>query len=213
MEYSIANESDAVEDVISLYRGSVEGSSRGFEESVFKYNRKLCGCTTLFEHSKSLPAFTNDDTMRIKYDNETRPCVNKKLLSVLSEKYGYKYHRKIHLGGSGHYNTFILVLNQYSSIPPGVKQWWLTRAMRAGLDSLEADCKTLTHGIPRSDLYDGTQKLTLYSEDASLVFRRIDAFIKEKQIYASAVEKQGLVETVVEQDFKYYKLTFLYYRC
>ncbi|KAG5870164.1 hypothetical protein JTB14_032456 [Gonioctena quinquepunctata] len=56
-------------------------------------------------------------------------------------------------------------------------------------------------------------KVTLYSDDANLVCCRIDAFIKEKRIYAWAVEEQGLLETVVEQDFKYYKLTFLYYRC
>ncbi|KAG5898321.1 hypothetical protein JTB14_023010 [Gonioctena quinquepunctata] len=44
-------------------------------------------------------------------------------------------------------------------------------------------------------------------------FTLIDEFIKEKRIYASAVEEQGLLETVVEQDFKYYKLTYRYYRC
>ncbi|KAG5898319.1 hypothetical protein JTB14_023008 [Gonioctena quinquepunctata] len=79
-------------------------------------------------------------------------------------------------------------------------------------ESLEADSKTRTQGIPRYDLCDGTKTNFIFGRRKPC-FTLIDEFIKEKRIYASAVEEQGLLETVVEQDFKYYKLTYRYYRC
>ncbi|KAG5868765.1 hypothetical protein JTB14_024583 [Gonioctena quinquepunctata] len=106
----------------------------------------------------------------------------------------------------------MLVLSEHTSIPRGVIKWWLTRAMRASLDELDADSKTTTHGVPGVDLCDGSQYLTLYLDDANLVFRRINDYIKQKCLHAATVEEQDL-NTYEDADFQYYKLRYLYYRC
>ncbi|KAG5870183.1 hypothetical protein JTB14_032475 [Gonioctena quinquepunctata] len=55
---------------------------------------------------RSLTAFQMPDTLKIRYVKTTKPCCNTKLLHIVRERYGLKYHREFNLGGSGLHTTF-----------------------------------------------------------------------------------------------------------
>ncbi|XP_045471850.1 uncharacterized protein LOC123678735 [Harmonia axyridis] len=165
--------------------------------------------------SESLVAFNLTDTTRIRYDATTKPCYNYKVLTMLKDNYGFKYHREFHLGGSGNHNTFVIALHESTSIPVGIKQYFIKKVLQAGLDALGPETKTQTHGIPQGICCDGTQSLKLFAEDAPTVWRRVDAFVRDKRTLANDIVESGeeAMHRNYNPDFKFYKVCFMYYRC
>ncbi|KAG5861110.1 hypothetical protein JTB14_026714, partial [Gonioctena quinquepunctata] len=127
----------------------------------------------------SVTAFSTPDVLKIAYNKTTKKCLNSKLLSVLDTKFGYKYHREFQLGGSGIHCTHVLALHKHNKIPTGTKQYFLQHIMRRGLECLEETSKTITHGIPHGDLYDSSETLKLFQDDANIVWRHIDTILTE----------------------------------
>ncbi|XP_045480978.1 uncharacterized protein LOC123685369 [Harmonia axyridis] len=164
---------------------------------------------------RSLVAFNLADTTRIRYDGTTKPCYNYKVLTMLKENYGFKCHREFHLGGSGNHNTFVIALHESAKIPVGIKQYFVKKVLQAGLDALGPETKTQTHGIPQGICCDGTQSLKVFAEDAPTVWRRVDAFVRDKRTLANDIVESG-EETMhrnYNPDFKFYTVCFMYYRC
>ncbi|CAH1106903.1 unnamed protein product [Psylliodes chrysocephalus] len=63
---------------------------------------------------RSLSAFKIAPSMKITFDQTTKPCFNKKLLRNMREDYGLTHYRAFHLGGLGGYVTYVLVMNTSS---------------------------------------------------------------------------------------------------
>ncbi|KAG5865633.1 hypothetical protein JTB14_034610 [Gonioctena quinquepunctata] len=106
------------------------------------------------------------DTLKIRYVKTTKPCCNTKLLHIMRERYGLKYHREFNLGGSGLHTTFLLVLSANSCVPAGARKYFLSCVMQAGIDALDANSETVSHGVPQTDNFDGSQTLKLFAEDS-----------------------------------------------
>ncbi|KAG5876479.1 hypothetical protein JTB14_028953 [Gonioctena quinquepunctata] len=105
------------------------------------------------------------DALKIRYVKTTKPCLNTKLLHILRERYGLKYHREFNLGGSGLHTTFVL----------------------AGIAALDANSKTVSHGVPQSDNFDGSQTLKLFAEDSPTVWRCVDEYSRAKKRYSNDI--------------------------
>ncbi|CAH1110434.1 unnamed protein product [Psylliodes chrysocephalus] len=126
--------------------------------------------------AESLSAFKFPPSMKITFNQTTKPCQNKKLLRYMREEYGLTHYREFHLGGSGDFVTYVLVMGT-SSIPVGSKLYFLNRGLRDGLAKLPLTSKTINHGFP-TGCHETSEHVRLFAEDADIVFHELDAFIK-----------------------------------
>ncbi|KAG5861509.1 hypothetical protein JTB14_030777 [Gonioctena quinquepunctata] len=89
--------------------------------------------------------------------------------------------------------------------------------MQAGIDTLDANSRTVSHGVPQTDNFDGSQTLKLFDEDSSTVWRCLDESLREKKRYANAIYQRYdnnaaavTAATTNDDNFLYYRLSFIY---
>ncbi|CAH1106878.1 unnamed protein product [Psylliodes chrysocephalus] len=148
-------------------------------------------------YNKSLSAFKFPPSMKITFNQTTKPCKKNTI--------------EAHEGGiwidplprilSGwvrrlrHVRTLVLGT---SSIPVGSKLYFLNRAFRVGLSKLSFNSKTLNHGLP-TGCYETSEHVRLFAEDASIVFHELDRFIKVER------ERADLSNNLANLRFFYYR--------
>ncbi|KAG5864626.1 hypothetical protein JTB14_020897 [Gonioctena quinquepunctata] len=121
------------------------------------------------------------EALKMRYVKSTRPCLNTKLLHILRGRHGLKYHWEFNLSGAGLHTTFVLVLSANSCVPAGARKYFSSCVMQAGIDALDENSKTVSHGVPQTDNFDGTQTLELFAEDLPTVWRCVDEYLRARK--------------------------------